>query len=396
MENTAWAIEGGSELGSNVFVELQGRRFAAVDGGAPQLCSSVCSNLGRHAHIDYCNNIEGRCQEPESEHIHTAMLPQPHRPKDWVSHKAFWAKTGFKDPYSKDYQTEFSKCEAQCSGPEHEESEEGPARPSYCTLPIFHPPHPRGWTIDGTSHISGDGHSFACLDPTILRPAFHVIFVSSSMGHDDRKPVPNTPCSAEISRYNPNRFGAVLSALYGFWLSRDSGTGGPRRNSYSAILFSGTTQVSISNDVSSTPDELLRTIVSIRPEFGTDFDNALLATQSVMETHWSGDKYPIVIFLSDGECRMSEDLVFSLCRSASSRQKPLSFHAVSFGNERRSRSLRRMVDIAAQVMRDSPRDLQTPLVPCEYTDAIDTIRLAETFLYIAESLKKPRAHLIRS
>ncbi|KAG8979571.1 hypothetical protein FRB94_011592 [Tulasnella sp. JGI-2019a] len=216
------------------------------------------------------------------------------------------------------------------------------------------------------------------------------------MRRNDRQPIPNTPSSAEISRYNPNRFGAVLSALYGFWLSRDSGTGGSRRDSYSVILFSGTTQVSISDDVSSTPDELLRMIVGITPEHGTDFDNALSATQSVMETHWSDDKYPIVIFLSDGVGRMSEDLVFSLCRSASDRQKPLSFHAVSFGRETNSGSLRRMVDIAAQVMRGFPGDLQTRLVPCEYTDAMDTIRLAETFLRIADSLKKPRAHLIRS
>lgn len=85
MENTSWAIEGAAD----VFVEVQGRKYAARDGGAPQLCSSVCADLGRHAHIDYCRNAKGNCQEPESEHITVPMLPEPSKAKDWVSHKAF-------------------------------------------------------------------------------------------------------------------------------------------------------------------------------------------------------------------------------------------------------------------------------------------------------------------
>lgn len=91
MENTAWAIEGTDDA----FVELQGRKFGAHDGGAPQLCSTVCSALGRHAHIDYCRNVGGAaCQEAESDHIRRPMVPNADRPKDWVSHKAFWARTG--------------------------------------------------------------------------------------------------------------------------------------------------------------------------------------------------------------------------------------------------------------------------------------------------------------
>ncbi|KAG8845343.1 hypothetical protein FRB96_002543 [Tulasnella sp. 330] len=49
MENTAWAIEGGSDLFSDVSIEVQGRKFAATDGGAPQLCSS----------LEIANNIVG-------------------------------------------------------------------------------------------------------------------------------------------------------------------------------------------------------------------------------------------------------------------------------------------------------------------------------------------------
>ncbi|KAG9024253.1 hypothetical protein FRB95_011741 [Tulasnella sp. JGI-2019a] len=302
MENTSWVIEGGADA----FVEMQGRKFAALDGGAPQLCSLVCSNLGRHAHVDYCRNEDQDfCQDPESEHIDAKMHPQPDRPKDWVSHKAFWARTGFKDPYSQEERTEFAKCDAQCSGPEHEESHEGPTRPSFCTLPIFHPPHPDNWTTGTTSHISADGHLFPCPNPTVINPAFHVIFVldkSGSMADDDRQPVPNTPSSALISRHNPNRFGAVLSALYGFWTSRETGIQGSRRDAYSVILFDEEANTLIDNDVSSTPAELLDAVVDVEPNDLTSFDNALLHTRSVMESRLSDDRYPVVIFLSDGEC----------------------------------------------------------------------------------------------
>ncbi|KAG8897271.1 hypothetical protein FRB99_008270, partial [Tulasnella sp. 403] len=104
--------------------------------------------------------------EPESEHIKERMLPNPDRPKDWVSHKVFWARTGFRDPYSRVEQAEFSLCDVQCVGAEHNATASAPARPSYCTLPIFHPPQPTNWQVAGNdSYVSADGHSFNCSKP---------------------------------------------------------------------------------------------------------------------------------------------------------------------------------------------------------------------------------------
>ncbi|KAG8984733.1 hypothetical protein FRB93_006355 [Tulasnella sp. JGI-2019a] len=396
MENTSWAIEGAAD----VFVEVQGRKYGARDGGAPQLCSSVCSDLGRHAHIDYCRNVKGGCQELESEHIAVPMLPDSSRPKDWVSHKVFWARSGFKDPYSPNDQAEFAKCDARCAGPEHEATANAPARPSYCTLRIFHPPQPLNWTGGNASYVSTDGHSFPCPNPNSLRQAFHVIFVldrSGSMYGTDRKPVANTPSSAKIMQYNSNRLGAVYSAVYGFWMSRSSGLAGPRRDSYSVILFDSCPQTFITNDTTSTPDQLLDRIVSAKPTGGTHFDAALKSAQTLMEAHWSTDRSPVVIFLSDGECGLNDNVVHDICQRAVALQKPLSLHAVSFGSPSSSSSLRRMVTIAEQVSQNAPnRDPLAPLVPCGYTDALDTVRLAETFLNIADSLKKPRASLIHT
>lgn len=59
-------------------------------------------------------------------------------------------------------------------------------------------------------------------------------------------------------------------------------------------------------------------------------------------------------------------------------RKPLSLHAVSFGSVTSSGSLRRMVTIADQVAQAAPRDPMAPLIPCSYTDAIDTVCMTIT------------------
>ena len=97
------------------------------------------------------------------------------------------------------------------------------------------------------------------------------------------------------------------------------------------------------------------------------------------------------------------------------RSKPLSFHSVSFGPA--TNTLRRMAQIALEVQSSAPRDPLLPataLVDSSFAEALDTVRcdcftiliriilnqensqvrLAETFLGIAESLRKPRGSLL--
>lgn len=65
------------------------------------------------------------------------------------------------------------------TAPDHDTTNNPNARPSYCTLNIFHPPQPIGWTPAGnaSSYVSNDGHLFTCTNPNNLRQSFHVIFV---------------------------------------------------------------------------------------------------------------------------------------------------------------------------------------------------------------------------
>lgn len=52
-------------------------------------------------------------------------------------------------------------------GPEHVATENGPGKPSYCTLSMFHPPHTATIPEDGDGYLSNDGHKFLCRNPVL-------------------------------------------------------------------------------------------------------------------------------------------------------------------------------------------------------------------------------------
>ncbi|KAF8491331.1 hypothetical protein F5888DRAFT_1736394, partial [Russula emetica] len=202
------------------------------------------------------------------------------------------------------------------------------------------------------------------------------------------------PNAAGIDRITPtanDRLGCVLSALYSFWLARQAAInrnaqlGGARRDAYSLIFFNHEPSTSIENDFASSPDELFEA------DGGTDFIRALESAQNIMNAHWSTERTPVLIFL--------DEPIYDICRGAVRQGRPLSFHAVSFGQMLLRPSLRRMVHIASDVQNNAPQDPLLPAtayVPSSYTEALDTVRLAETFLGLAESLRKPRGSLFSS
>ncbi|KAH9021918.1 hypothetical protein EDB84DRAFT_1678554 [Lactarius hengduanensis] len=108
--------------------------------------------------------------------------------------------------------------------------------------------------------------------------------------------------------------------------------------------------------------------------------------------HWSNERTPVVIFLSDGWSEISDECIYDICRAASNRGKPLLFHAIAFGQSfitsalsyvvekipRRS-SLTRMVDIAEEVQKTVPEGVLTVNIPSSFTTALDPICLTTTF-----------------
>ncbi|KAI9452888.1 hypothetical protein BJY52DRAFT_1124024 [Lactarius psammicola] len=411
MTETRWAVDGPDDAS----LELGGHKFSSNDEGAPMMCNLVCLSMGRHVHIDYCRaDGNGPCDAAEAQHINDRIVPEPDKPKDAVTHSLYWQRMGSDlqlDPYTRDEQAIFGKCDAMCSGPEHLATETAPGQPSYCTLPMFHPLQSASDPANGVGYVSHDGHTFSCANPGIVQQAFHVISYlhsrSSSMASDDRLPLADAPATDRIRQVANNRLGAVYSALHSFWSARHAAatsgqeTTGARRDAYSVIMFNHTTQNVVVNDFTSPPDELLDLVLKTRAKGSTNFAAALQAGQAVMVDNWSTERTPIMIFLSDGECSVPDTAIQGLCRSAIQHRKPLSFHAVSFGEEWDSTifdSTRRMQQLALEIQNEAPHDPLFPAaarIPSSFTTALDTVRLAETFLRIAESLRKTRGSLMR-
>ena len=123
-------------------------------------------------------------------------------------------------------------------------------------------------------------------------PSIFVIDRSSSMRNSDRKPLPNTPVTATISARCDNRLGAVYSALYAFWKSREARhQNNMRHDAYSVVLFDNAGAIGLANDFQSSPQDLLNTVLPFGPGYGTNFGSALESARSVMEEHWAPDRY---------------------------------------------------------------------------------------------------------
>jgi hypothetical protein len=91
MTQTRWAVDGpdGTSL------ELGGRKFSSNDDGAPMMCNLVCSSMGRHVHVDYCRAVAGSpCDGPDIQHNTARMIPNPDKPKDYITHSLYWRRMG--------------------------------------------------------------------------------------------------------------------------------------------------------------------------------------------------------------------------------------------------------------------------------------------------------------
>jgi hypothetical protein len=78
-------------------------------------------------------------------------------------------------------------------------------------------------------------------------PSIFIVDRSGSMMADHCRPLGGTPVTARIQAVQNNCYGAVLSALYGFWAAREvaaTHSGTTRRDAYSIILEGTAPEVS--------------------------------------------------------------------------------------------------------------------------------------------------------
>ena len=113
------------------------------------------------------------------------------------------------------------------------------------------------------------------------------------MSYTDRCPLANAPMTNRIRQSSNNRLGAVYSALYSFWSARHAAVtaaGSTRRDAYSVILFDHTITSILTNDFTSTPDQLLDAVLVHRAGGGRNVSGALRAGSVIMELNWSTER----------------------------------------------------------------------------------------------------------
>ncbi|KAH8977860.1 hypothetical protein EDB86DRAFT_3157188 [Lactarius hatsudake] len=387
MSQTRWVIDGSDDTS----VELKGHKFSNDDGGL-MLCHTVCMSMGRHVHVDICRGSDSH--NSETQHIDQRISPNPDEPKDWVTHALHWRRM---DPYSRKDQADFAECDAMCPGDKLSSNGGTNAQPSGCTLSLFHMSLSTANAPRGTGYVSNDGHHFTCKKPGCPQAAFHVIFVieaSRSMGRADLQPLPDAAGTPRISLTVNNRFGAVISSLYSFWTARQAAVmqnaqlGGHRKDAYSVVFFSKDALTCVKNDLTSSPDELLKSCLRYKAHDEENYTLAIEKAQAIMISHWSTERSPVLVFLTDGKTRIEDKPVYDICRAAVDRGLPLSFHAISFGPDNRTNVLRKMVQIAQEVEKSAPRNSLTKGITSSFTRAVDSVELTATFQGFANSLTK--------
>ncbi|KAI0260328.1 hypothetical protein BC834DRAFT_901579 [Gloeopeniophorella convolvens] len=130
--------------------------------------------MGRHAHISYCRADEEGTAMTQVQHLGQKMVPDPNKPERF-SPQLVWRRQVY--PYTRDEQANFAKCDAMCSGPEHAANN---GQPSFCTLPMFHPPCNPNDPVTGLGYISNDGHMFDCRNPVVMQQAFMIFVIDRS------------------------------------------------------------------------------------------------------------------------------------------------------------------------------------------------------------------------
>lgn len=113
---------------------------------------------------------------------------------------------------------------------------------------------------------------------------------------------------------------------------------------------------------------------------------------TVINSHRTLHRHPVLIFLSDGECGFSEAILRSLCHKALTLgsvhkssiflatnvsdhafSTALSFHSIGFGSN--NAQLHLMSDLAVTIQNSITEDPVHATVPSSHTDAISTVSL---------------------
>ncbi|PKY25815.1 hypothetical protein RhiirB3_528171 [Rhizophagus irregularis] len=307
-------------------------------------------------------------------------------PKDFISHKLFWERTGFKDPYTVQEQQKFAKCDHECPDEKHHKS----GSTSFCELQLFHAPISKPPNDYG--YISTDGHYFNCENPN---NAFHIIFVldySSSMSGQDIKPMQDFLIYNDLTKKHNNRIGAVYQAVYLFMNARRNSAKITMPDSISLILFNHEPIVPFEYRDLTNLKDLLNSMLQYKANGFTNFDNAIQKAGILIKTHFDPMKVNVIIFLSDGECKTPTNQLNAICKQNKEKGSPLYLYTVLFGSDRHSDSLEKMAKIAQSY---HPQNSSPNALRCQFTSTADAGKLVNHFNYVEDSLRKHKPALLK-
>ncbi|CAG8512372.1 14490_t:CDS:10, partial [Funneliformis caledonium] len=381
---------------------FEGRRLNVGDHGDFVLCHKLCENMGRHRHIDFCKDPDV-CESEGGSRKEASISPEPIRKKDYISHRVFWERTMFQDPYSKEDRENFKKCDHECVDEKHRNVDEKTGRElfkSFCTQEIFHAPvDPKTFSLGQTGYISTDGHHFTCEIPTVCD--FHIVFVvdkSNSMSSSDCKPICSSTVTSRLKLSHNNRLGAVYDAIYTFIESRrssrkasPSGKMAVDRDTVSLVLFDDNARTAFENESLSKPEELLTKMMKFNPNGWTPYQVGIKKASEIIDKYYNCLKTDIIIFLSDGENTGDdpEPELRRLCEKEMNRGSPIFLYTIMFNNSfslscHYESQLKRMVDIASEYL---PKTNDKVSLKCQYVLATNETKLTENFISVAVSLR---------
>ncbi|CAG8434680.1 7782_t:CDS:10 [Diversispora eburnea] len=389
--------------------EYGGHKLKSGDQGTFVMCNLHCKDAGRHRHIDYCKNGNNCKNTKNLQHIQGKINPDPDQPKDYISHRLFWERTGFKEPYSAQEQAEFTKCDHECNDKKHRDPDSSgvPPSKSYCQLEIFHDPVDSSAPPPGNyGYVSLDGHHFNCDNPVTREATFHIVLVldrSSSMSYSDKKPIKGAnlpdPVYQNLVQKHNNRTGAVYSAVYSFLETRistvknntPSNVAAPPKDIVSLILFDSSSEIIVENQKLDNSNYFMQEMLKHGPRGGTNFDMAIQKAGVVIDRHFDPLKTNIIIFCSDGECGVPENQLKQICSRNKQKGSPLYLYTILFGTDACSTSLERMKDIAKSYHPAA----SSGSLKCQFSKIMTEVNLVNHLTGVAESLRRHKPALLK-
>ncbi|CAG8557749.1 14108_t:CDS:10 [Ambispora leptoticha] len=258
--------------------EFEGHQLTAGDRGDFVLCHKVDIVISIIAKIQMLvPQVE---KKGGVEHIKANISPDPSREKDYISHRVFWERTKFRDPYSREDREDFKKCDHECIDEKHHKE-------------LFHIGlNPSSNPPGNVGYISTDGHHFTCENPTSNVGDFHIVFVvdrSGSMSIRDCRPRGDKTQTARLLLSHNNR------------LAID-------RDITSLILFDYVAIVVFENQSLTDSDELLNKMKNFTPQGDNYYHEGIKKADEIIQ------KTNIIIFFSDEEYHPPEPELRSLCQ----------------------------------------------------------------------------------